>query len=197
MTNRPASPTLDMEKGSGSSTDDPVTVIIPHVAQADDDNSDAQSVAASIGNQRMLMPKKTLLIAIPALSVALFVSFIDQTGVSTSIPAVSAELNTGSATSWIGASFLIASTAFQLINGRLSDIFGRKNCLLLCLGLIALGDTLSGFAKSKEQLFVFRAIAGIGGGGINSIVMIIVSDITTLENRGKYQGNAEPLVVRH
>jgi MFS family permease len=108
--------------------------------------------------------------------------------VSTSIPAVSAELNTGSATSWIGASFLIASTAFQLINGRLSDIFGRKHCLLFCLGLIALGDVLSGFAKTKEQLFAFRAIAGVGGGGINSICMIIVSDITTLENRGKYQG---------
>ncbi|RKU44265.1 hypothetical protein DL546_007450 [Coniochaeta pulveracea] len=157
---------------------------IPTPPADDDDNSDA----ASIGNQRMLMSKKSLLIAFPALSVALFVSFIDQTGVSTSIPAVSAELNTGSATSWIGASFLIASTAFQLINGRLSDIFGRKNCLLFCLALIALGDLLSGFAKTKEQLFVFRAIAGVGGGGINSISMIIVSDITTLENRGKYQG---------
>lgn len=182
-------------EGSGSSTDDnTVTVVVPHVVvtpqpQGDDaDNSDAKSIAASIGNQRMLMPKKTLLVAVPALSVALFVSFIDQTGVSTTIPAVSAELDTGSATSWIGASFLIASTAFQLINGRLSDIFGRKNCLLLCLALIALGDTLAGFAKTKEQLFAFRAIAGVGGGGINSIVMIIVSDITTLENRGKYQG---------
>jgi Na+/melibiose symporter-like transporter len=161
-----------------------VTISPAPVPPADDDSSDA----ASIGNQRMLMSKKSLLIAFPALSVALFVSFIDQTGVSTSIPAVSAELNTGSATSWIGASFLIASTAFQLINGRLSDIFGRKNCLLFCLGVIALGDVLSGFAKTKEQLFAFRAIAGVGGGGINSICMIIVSDVTTLENRGKYQG---------
>ncbi|KAK3367726.1 major facilitator superfamily transporter [Podospora didyma] len=157
-------------------------------AMVTDDDDDNNSDTRSIGNQRMLMPKQTLLIAIPALSVALFVSFIDQTGVSTSIPAVSADLDTGSATSWIGASFLIASTAFQLINGRLSDIFGRKNCLLLCLALIALGDVLSGFAKTKGQLFAFRAIAGVGGGGINSIVMIIVSDITTLENRGTYQG---------
>ncbi|OIW33468.1 major facilitator superfamily transporter [Coniochaeta ligniaria NRRL 30616] len=189
MADKPPPATPGMKKDPGRSTDDTITVVTPHVARADDDDgSDAQSIAASIGNQRMLMPKKTLLIAIPALSVALFVSFIDQTGVSTSIPAVSAELDTGSATSWIGASFLIASTAFQLINGRLSDIFGRKNCLLLCLGLIALGDILAGFAKTKAQLFAFRAIAGVGGGGINSIVMIIVSDITTLENRGKYQG---------
>jgi MFS family permease len=170
---------------SGPSTSDTIIVTAtPSPPPTSDDTSDT----ASIGNQRMLMTKKSLLIAFPALSVALFVSFIDQTGVSTSIPAISAELETGSATSWIGASFLIASTAFQLINGRLSDIFGRKNCLLFCLALIALGDVLSGFAKTKEELFVFRAVAGVGGGGINSIVMIIVSDVTTLENRGKYQG---------
>ncbi|KAJ9137839.1 Major facilitator superfamily transporter [Coniochaeta hoffmannii] len=196
MTDRPqALPAHDADKGPDN---DAVTVVTPTAAVRPGSSSsssssssncdDAQSIAASIGNQRMLMPKKTLLVAVPALSVALFVSFIDQTGVSTTIPAVSAELDTGAATSWIGASFLIASTAFQLINGRLSDIFGRKNCLLLCLGLIALGDVLSGFAKTKEQLFAFRAVAGVGGGGINSIVMIIVSDITTLENRGKYQG---------
>jgi Na+/melibiose symporter-like transporter len=153
----------------------------------DNSDSEAQSVH-SIGNQTNVLSSKRLLIAFPTLSIALFVSFIDQTSVSTSIPAISADLNTGTATSWIGGSFLIASTAFQLINGRLSDIFGRKNCLLLCLALLGVGDLLCGFAKSKESLFAFRAIAGIGAGGVNSVAMIIVSDITTLENRGKFQG---------
>ena len=149
---------------------------------------ETQSVAASISHQRCLLSPKRLLVTFSALAIALFVSFIDQTSISTSIPATSRELQTGASTSWISASFLIASTAFQLINGRLSDIFGRKHCLLTCLGLLGLGDLLCRFAKSKAQLFAFRAIAGIGGGGVNSIVMIIVSDITTLENRGKYQG---------
>ena len=150
----------------------------------DDDKSDA----ASIGGQRNTMTSTQLRIAIPALSVCLFVSFIDQTSVSTATPAIAVDLNTGTATSWIGTSFLIASTAFQLINGRLSDIFGRKNLLLISLMLMALGDLGCGFARTSVQLFVLRAIAGIGGGGINSLVMIIVSDITTLQNRGKYQG---------
>lgn len=152
----------------------------------DDDNANS---IRSIGGQTNALSAKRLMIAIPALSVALFVSFIDTTSVSTSIPAISADLDTGTATSWIGSSFLVASTAFQLINGRLSDIFGRKNCLLLCLALLAVGDIGCGCSQSKEMLFVFRSIAGIGGGGINSLAMIIVSDITTLENRGKYQGN--------
>ncbi|KAL1791907.1 hypothetical protein ACET3X_009658 [Alternaria dauci] len=157
----------------------------PTIQRVDnDDDSDA----ASIGGQRNTMTSTQLRIAIPALSVCLFVSFIDQTSVSTATPAIAVDLNTGTATSWIGTSFLIASTAFQLINGRLSDIFGRKNLLLISLTLMALGDLGCGFARTAVQLFVLRAIAGIGGGGINSLVMIIVSDITTLQNRGKYQG---------
>lgn len=153
--------------------------------QQPDDNSDAES----IGGQRNTMSAKRLMIAIPALSVCLFVSFVDQTSVSTATPAIADDLNTGTATSWIGTSFLIASTAFQLINGRLSDIFGRKKMLLICLFLMALGDLGCGFAQTAGQLFALRSIAGVGGGGINSLIMIIVSDITTLQNRGKYQGN--------
>lgn len=152
--------------------------------QAIQDDSDAES----IGGQRNTMSNKRLMVAIPALSVCLFVSFVDQTSVSTATPAIAGDLSTGTATSWIGTSFLIASTAFQLINGRLSDIFGRKNLLLICLALMGLGDLGCGFAQTADQLFALRSIAGIGGGGINSLVMIIVSDITTLQNRGKYQG---------
>ncbi|EMC93882.1 hypothetical protein BAUCODRAFT_74895 [Baudoinia panamericana UAMH 10762] len=155
----------------------------------DSDSEDrVEDDAASISNQRELLSNSRLMVAFPALAIALFVSFIDQTSVSTSIPAISKQLNTGASTSWISASFLIASTAFQLINGRLSDIFGRKKCLIVCLALLGLGDLLCGFARTKEQMFAFRALAGIGGGGVNSIVMIIVSDITTLQTRGKYQG---------
>jgi len=152
--------------------------------QEPQDDSDAES----IGGQRNTMSSKRLMVAIPALSVCLFVSFVDQTSVSTATPAIAGDLATGTATSWIGTSFLIASTAFQLINGRLSDIFGRKNLLLICLALMGLGDLGCGFAQTADQLFALRSIAGIGGGGINSLVMIIVSDITTLQNRGKYQG---------
>lgn len=148
------------------------------------DRSDAESV----GGQRNTMSTKRLMLAVPALSICLFVSFIDQTSVSTATPAIAQELNTGTSTSWVGASFLIASTSFQLINGRLSDIFGRKNLLLICLALMGLGDLACGFAQTAEQLFGFRSVAGVGGGGVNSLVMIIVSDITTLENRGTYQG---------
>ncbi|KAK1687338.1 major facilitator superfamily transporter [Colletotrichum godetiae] len=174
-----------LRSASPSSDEDATNLPSPagHRPQPKDDTD-----AESIGGQRNTMSRKRMLLAFSALSVCLFVSFIDQTSVSTAVPAIAEDLDTGTATSWIGTSFLIASTAFQLINGRLSDIFGRKNLLMICLVLMAVGDVLCGFSKTKEQLFAFRAVAGVGGGGINSIVMIIVSDITTLENRGKYQG---------
>lgn len=171
----------------GAVEDEPSTMP-PSQKKQQPETSDDSSDAESIGGQRNTMSKKRLMISIGALSICLFVSFIDQTSVSTATPAIAVELNTGTSTSWIGASFLIASTAFQLINGRLSDIFGRKNLLLVCLALMAIGDLACGFAQNAEQLFAFRSVAGIGGGGINSLVMIIVSDITTLSNRGTYQG---------
>ncbi|KAM0716414.1 hypothetical protein Q7P37_007859 [Cladosporium fusiforme] len=179
-------PANDIVATTSQHHDDSVTSSKPPQVEEphDPDDSDAES----IGGQRNTMSSKRLMVAIPALSVCLFVSFVDQTSVSTATPAIAGDLNTGTATSWIGTSFLIASTAFQLINGRLSDIFGRKNLLLICLALMALGDLGCGFAQTAEQLFALRSIAGIGGGGINSLVMIIVSDITTLQNRGKYQG---------
>jgi len=185
---------MDVEKGIASVRDGRTDTHTANSANGEEtesatsqQDSDASSIR-SISGQTNTLSAKRLLVAIPALSVALFVSFIDSTSVSTSIPAISADLDTGTATSWIGSSFLVASTAFQLINGRLSDIFGRKNCLLLCLALLAVGDIGCGFAHSQEMLFAFRAIAGIGGGGINSLAMIIVSDIVALEDRGKYQG---------
>jgi MFS family permease len=138
---------------------------------------------------------RQLRVAILTLSICLFVSFVDETSVSTATPAIAGDFSIGTATSWIDPSFLIAPTAFELIKGNLSDIFGRKILLLLCLAFLALRNLGCGFAQTAEQLFVLRAIAGIGGGGINSRVMVIASDITKLQNRGMFQGVCLQIVV--
>jgi MFS family permease len=166
-------------------------------------------------DQSDVVSSKRKIVVFFALALALFVSFIDQTSVSTSMPAIGRDLDATSTIAWVshasilvylpaakhhssiqvGTSFLIANTAFQLVNGRLSDIFGRKACLMVCLGTLALGDLLCGFAKKSTELFVFRAIAGIGAGGINSLVMVIVSDLTSLRERGKFQGYLETFIA--
>ena len=116
--------------------------------------------------QSKVLPHKKLMVVFPAIACAQFLSYLDQTSVSTALPAIASGLNTGASISWVAASFLIASTSIQLINGRLSDIFGRKALLLGSLGLLGLGNLLSGFSNSSAMLFAFRAVSGLGGGAM-------------------------------
>ncbi|KAE8354370.1 major facilitator superfamily domain-containing protein [Aspergillus coremiiformis] len=138
--------------------------------------------------QSHVLPRKQLLVVFPALALIHFTSFLDQTALSTSLPAIAAGLNTGSSISWVSASFLTTSTSIQLINGRLSDIFGRKTCLLGALTIMTLGNLLSGWSQTPAQLYATRAFSGLGAGAINALVQIAISDITTLEQRGNYFG---------
>lgn len=138
--------------------------------------------------QFQVLPRRKLLIVFPALALVQFTSFLDQTAISTALPAIADGLNIGPSISWVGASFLITSTSIQLINGRLSDIFGRKACLMSALMIMALGNIASGFSRTQGELFVTRAFSGFGAGAINALVQISVSDYTTLEQRGYWFG---------
>ncbi|KAE8403430.1 major facilitator superfamily domain-containing protein [Aspergillus pseudonomiae] len=139
-------------------------------------------------HQSHILPRKQLLVIFPALALIHFTSFLDQTALSTSLPAIAAGLNTGSSISWVSASFLTTSTSIQLINGRLSDIFGRKTCLLGALTIMALGNLLGGWSQTPAQLYATRALSGLGAGALNALVQIAISDITTLAQRGYYFG---------
>ncbi|KAJ9134094.1 Major facilitator superfamily domain-containing protein [Pleurostoma richardsiae] len=141
-----------------------------------------------IHDQTNLLPKGRLLVVFAALASALLISYIDQQSIGVVLPTVGRDLNSSSTIVWAGTSSLIANTAFQVLYGRLSDILGRKVILITCLCLLALGDLLCGFAQTGTQLYAFRGVAGLANGGIMALVMMIVSDVTTLEQRGKYQG---------
>lgn len=82
----------------------------------------------------------------------------------------------------------------QVLYGRLSDIFGRKIVYLTALGLLCVSDFMCGASQSAPMLYFFRGLTGVAGGGITSLSMIIVSDIVTLEQRGKYQGILSSMV---
>ncbi|KAJ5109301.1 hypothetical protein N7456_005976 [Penicillium angulare] len=135
-----------------------------------------------------ILPRNKLLIVIPALSLVHFTSFIDQTAISTTLPSIASALKAGSSISWVGTSFLTTSTCIQLINGRLSDIFGRKTCLITSLVVMGIGNLLSGFSQTAGQLYVTRALSGFGAGALNALVQITTSDITRLDQRGYYFG---------
>ena len=116
--------------------------------------------------QSNILPHNKLMIVFPTIALAQMVSYLDQTSVSTAVPAIGASLNMGPSISWIATSFLLASTSVQLVNGRLSDIVGRKPLLLTCMGILAGANLCAGFAQNAAMLFAFRSIAGLGGGAM-------------------------------
>ncbi|KAF2180016.1 MFS general substrate transporter [Zopfia rhizophila CBS 207.26] len=144
--------------------------------------------AICVHDQTNLLPKRELIIVFAALASGLLVTFIDQNSIGVALPTIGQELNCASTVEWAGTSSLIANTAFQVLHGRLSDIFGRKVIIIAMLALLALGDLLCGFAKTGPQLYAFRGISGMANGGIMALSLMIVSDVVTLEERGKYQG---------
>lgn len=160
----------------------------PSVAATDHENEETPLLREFRDRQFQVLPRKKLLVVFPALALVQFTSFLDQTAISTALPAIADGLHIGSSISWVGASFLITSTSIQLINGRLSDIFGRKICLITALTIMALGNVASGFSRTPAQLYATRAFSGFGAGAINALVQIAISDFTTLEQRGYYFG---------
>ncbi|GAW02960.1 MFS general substrate transporter [Lentinula edodes] len=141
-------------------------------------------------DQTRLLPPRQMIVVMFALSLCNLVTTLDQVVVSASLSTVAAAFNAGSVSAWIPAAYLMTSTAFQPLYGRLSDIFGRKAAIILAMGIYILGNLVAGFSKSIIQLIVFRAIAGVGDGGATSMVQIVVSDVVSLRDRGKFIGYA-------
>ncbi|KAL6251351.1 hypothetical protein RBB50_001559 [Rhinocladiella similis] len=145
-------------------------------------------IQVTVEDHTNILPKRQVLIIITSLAISLLISYIDQNSITVILPKIGKDLSSIDTIQWAGTSSLIANTVFQVFYGRVSDIFGRNVVLFASLASLAIGDLACGLARTGPQLYVFRAIAGVGNGGINALAMIIVSDIVTLEERGKYQG---------
>eukprot|EP00842_Homolaphlyctis_polyrhiza_P001891 jgi/Hompol1/2702/HPOL_006135-RA len=117
-----------------------------------------------------------------------FLFSLDQTIVSTAIPSIVGEFQALDQIAWIGTSFLITSTSFSPLYGRFADIFGRKPTFLAAIIIFEIGSVICAAANSMNMLIVGRAVAGIGGGGMYSLILIIIADIVSLRDRGKFQG---------
>lgn len=130
--------------------------------------------------------KRPLVLA--AVMLAMFVSAVEATIVSTAMPSIASELGGFSKYSWVFSAYLLMSTVTVLLYGKLSDIFGRKRIFAAGMLLFLLGSLLCGFANSIEELIFYRFVQGMGAGAVMPIATTIVGDIYSREERAKIQG---------
>ncbi|KAI0037156.1 MFS general substrate transporter [Vararia minispora EC-137] len=122
------------------------------------------------------------------MAIGTFLASMDGTIVLSSYASIGNELKELQSSSWISTGYMLTLAAFQPLYGKMSDIFGRKPCLQFAYVVFALGSIFCGLAGTMSQLILARAFAGIGGGGMQTIVSIVMSDIIPLRQRGTWQG---------
>jgi EmrB/QacA subfamily drug resistance transporter len=123
-----------------------------------------------------------------ALMLVLLLASLDQTIVSTALPTIVGEFGGLEHLSWIVTAYMLATTVVTPLYGKLGDLFGRKIVLQTAIVLFLIGSVLCGLSRSMGELIAFRALQGLGGGGLIVITMAVVGDIMSPRERGRYQG---------
>lgn len=132
--------------------------------------------------------RRGVLLAIGALLLGMLLAALDQTIVSTALPTIVSELGGLEHLSWVVTAYLLASTAATPLWGKLGDQYGRKKLFQTAIVIFLIGSALCGIAQNMPQLIGFRALQGLGGGGLMVLSMAIVGDIVSPRERGRYQG---------
>ncbi|MEV5377585.1 MFS transporter [Streptomyces nondiastaticus] len=133
-------------------------------------------------------PRRAVLVAIGALLLGMLLAALDQTIVSTALPTIVSDLGGLEHLSWVVTAYMLASTAATPLWGKLGDQYGRKKLFQTAIVIFLLGSVLCGIAQNMGELIAFRALQGLGGGGLMVLSMAIVGDIVPPRDRGRYQG---------
>ena len=134
------------------------------------------------------MTKKAKITITIALMLGMSLAALDTTIVGTALPSIVGKLGGITLYSWVFSAYLLTSTTTVPIYGKLADLFGRKPLFLFGSSVFLIGSIASGAAQSMEQLIIFRAIQGLGAGAVLPIVLTIIGDIFSLEERARVQG---------
>jgi len=134
------------------------------------------------------MSHREVLAVLSGLMLGMFLAALDQSVVGTALKTIVTDLGGADHVSWVVAAYLITSTASTPLYGKLSDLYGRKPVYQFVIAVFLLGSVLAGLSQNMWQLILFRAIQGLGGGGLLSLAITIVADIVSPRDRGRYQG---------
>ena len=133
-------------------------------------------------------PSRSIRAVFGALFLVMLLAALDGTIVSTALPTIVGELGGLNHLSWVVTAYLLSSTVVGPLYGKLGDLYGRKIVLQTGIVIFLVGSALCGLAQNMLQLVVFRALQGIGGGGLIVTTIAIISDLIPPRERGRYQG---------
>ncbi|HEX3864967.1 MAG TPA: MDR family MFS transporter [Stellaceae bacterium] len=134
------------------------------------------------------LQQKSVRMIFGSLMLVMLLASLDQTIVSTALPTIVGEFGGLAHLSWIVTAYLLATTIVTPLYGKLGDLFGRKIVLQSAIVLFLVGSALCGLSQSMGQLIGFRALQGLGGGGLMVTIMAVIGDIFSPRERGRYQG---------
>jgi EmrB/QacA subfamily drug resistance transporter len=144
---------------------------------------------AALGNGALPgLDRRRILLIIGALMCGMFLAALDQTIVSTALPTIVGDLHGGSHIAWVITAYLLATTVSTPLWGKLGDQYGRKIFFQAAIVIFLAGSVLSGLSDSMVMLIAFRAVQGLGSGGLMVGAQAIVGDIVSPRERGKYMG---------
>lgn len=130
---------------------------------------------------------QTILVTI-GIMLSLFMGSMEATVVATAMPTIATQLGGLELYSWVFSAYMLASTTTVPIYGKLSDVYGRRPVYAVAMALFLFGSILCGLAQSMPQLIAFRAIQGLGSGGLMPLAFIMIGDMFSFEQRARMQG---------
>ncbi|CAE6340054.1 unnamed protein product [Rhizoctonia solani] len=180
----PTAVITDLEKGA---------VAAAPSAETNIDIEKAQGLSVTkhengLTDQTFYLPRRKIITIFLACASTEIVALLDEKEVAAALSIISSELMAGSKISWVASAYFLTSTACTPLYGRISDIYSRKNVLYTLMTIFFFGSLAASLAQNVVQLIIFRAITGIGGGGLILLGQLIVGDVVTVRERGKYQG---------
>jgi EmrB/QacA subfamily drug resistance transporter len=149
--------------------------------------TDNQAAAADLGDAPTGR-KREIMIVLPGLLLTLIIAMLDQLVVSTALPRIVGDLGGLNHLAWVVTAYILASTITTLFYGKLGDMYGRKRFLMIAIVLFLIGSALSGLAHSMDQLIAFRALQGLGAGGLMVGAIATIGDMVSPRERGQYMG---------
>ena len=155
--------------------------------------STAPAAAGSTGGPAAARPSaefthRQILTILAGLMMGMFLAALDQTIMATATRTIADDLNGFDMQAWATTAFLITSTISTPLYGKLSDIYGRRGFFLFAIAVFVIGSMLCGLSQNMYELAAFRAIQGVGAGGLMSMALAIIGDIVPPRERAKYQG---------